>query len=132
MKRWLKFNAVGLMGVGVQLAVLALLVRMGANYLAATALAVEAALLHNYAWHARWTWKERPGSLWRFHLSNGVLSMCCNVALMRVLAGWLAIPVLPANLLAIASVSLVNFWMGERWVFLRPGLKPADPSLRSG
>ena len=117
MIRWLKFNAVGLMGVAVQLAVLAVLVRLGVNYLAATALAVEAALLHNFAWHARWTWKERPGSLWRFHLSNGVLSVCGNVILMRVFTGWLGVPVLAANLAAITSLSLLNFWMGEKWVF---------------
>jgi putative flippase GtrA len=120
MTRWLRFNAVGLLGVGVQLAALALLLRLGLNYLPATALAVEAALLHNYFWHTRWTWRGRTGSLWRFHLANGLLSLCSNLILMRILAGGLHIPPLPANLLAIASTSLINFWLGERWVFPRP------------
>jgi len=47
MIRWLKFNAVGAGGVAVQLAFLALLVRLGVHYLLATALAVEAAVLQN-------------------------------------------------------------------------------------
>jgi putative flippase GtrA len=58
--RWAAFNAVGLAGVAVQLACLALLVHAGSHYLAATALAVEAAVLHNFLWHQRWTWRDRP------------------------------------------------------------------------
>lgn len=117
MIRWLKFNAVGLMGVVVQLASLALWTRLGMNYLAATALAVETAILHNYLWHVRWTWKGRPGRWWRFQLSNGLISLASNLVLMRVLAGWAGMPAVPANLLAIVCTSLLNFWIGERWVF---------------
>lgn len=121
MIRWLKFNAVGVMGSVVQLATLGVMVRMGANYLAATAAAVELAILHNYAWHTRWTWKERDSagldSLWRFHLGNGCLSMASNLALMKVFTGWLGWPVLPANFLAILLTSFVNFFVGDRWVF---------------
>ena len=51
MTRWLKFNAVGVLGAGVQLCVLAALHRWGVHYLLATALAVESAVLHNYLWH---------------------------------------------------------------------------------
>jgi putative flippase GtrA len=121
--RWLKFNAVGILGAGVQLAVLWLLVRFGLHYLFATGLAVETAVLHNYAWHVRWTWADRPEGrgwirLWRFHLANGFVSILSNLALMRVFAGWLGIPVLGANVLAIALTSVVNFLLGDRWVFL--------------
>jgi putative flippase GtrA len=115
--RWLKFNAVGLVGVGVQLAVLSLLVKLGVNYLVATALAVETALLQNYFWHVRWTWRGREGSLWRFHLGNGLISLVSNVVLMKVFSGWVGMPVVPANLLAIAITSVVNFFVGDRWVF---------------
>jgi putative flippase GtrA len=119
MIRWLKFNAVGIVGAGVQLAALALLVRFGMQYLVATALAVEIAVLHNYAWHVRWTWKGRTGSLWRFHLGNGLTSVVLNLVWMRIFTGWLGIPVVPANLLAIALTSVANFFLGDRWVFLR-------------
>ena len=120
MRRWLKFSAVGIVGVAVQLGILALLVRIGVHYLAATALAVEAAVLQNYYWHCRWTWKGRDGSLWRFHLANGLISVLSNLVWMRVFTGWLGIPAVPANLLAIALTSSANFWFGERWVFQRP------------
>ena len=58
--RWLKFNLVGGIGIGVRLAALALLVGLlKMNYLWATALAVEAAVLHNFVWHERYTWRDR-------------------------------------------------------------------------
>ena len=119
-RRWLKFSAVGLIGVGVQLAVLATLTKFGLNYLLATAVAVEIALLHNYAWHRRWTWADREarsGRLLRFHLANGLVSLISNLVWMRVLTGVLGVPAVPANLAAITVTSLLNFVLGERWVF---------------
>lgn len=116
--RWWKFSVVGLLGIGVQIVALAVLMRAGSHYLLATALAVEIAVLHNYAWHRRWTWAERPaGRLARFHLANGLVSVLSNLLWMRLLAGVWEIPVVPANLLAIGATSLVNFALGERWVF---------------
>jgi putative flippase GtrA len=119
MVRWAKFNAVGAIGVVVQLSALAILLQLGVHYLLATALAVETAVLQNYYWHTRWTWKGREGSLWRFHLANGLLSLISNLAWMRLFTGWLGIPALPANLMAIALTSTVNFLLGDRWVFAR-------------
>jgi putative flippase GtrA len=117
MIRWAKFNTVGAIGVAVQLGGLALLIQLGVHYLVATALAVEAAVLQNYYWHTRWTWKGREGSLWRFHLANGLLSLISNLAWMHIFTGWMVIPPLPANLLAIALTSTANFLLGDRWVF---------------
>ena len=119
-RRWLKFSVVGLIGVGVQLAALALLLKFGMHYLLATALAVETAVLHNYAWHRRWTWAEREtfsGRLFRFHIANGLISVASNLAWMRLLTGVCGFPPVPANLAAIAATSLLNFVLGDRWVF---------------
>jgi putative flippase GtrA len=115
----MKFNAVGAAGAGVQLGVLQALLWFGVHYLAATALAVEAAVLHNYCWHVRWTWRERRGSLWRFHAANGMVSLASNLAWMRVLAGWLEAPPLAAGLAAIALSSVATFLLSETWVFRR-------------
>ena len=124
--RWWKFNAVGAMGMAVQLAVLALLNRMTPHYLVATALAIEITLLHNFAWHLRYTWRDRrrvPGQpariaqLMRFHLSNGAVSMAGNLALMPILVETARMPVLAANGVAILACSVVNFWLGDAWVF---------------
>ncbi len=119
MIRWLKFNAVGLAGIAVQLAALEVFSRLGIQYLLATALAVECALLHNYFWHVRWTWRGRPleGSLLRFHLSNGLLSVAGNLVLMKLMHGWVPWPLPLQNLVAIAVTSLLNFLAGDRWVF---------------
>jgi putative flippase GtrA len=122
--RWLKFNAVGAVGIVVQLGALALL-RRRIDYLAATAIAVEIAVLHNFFWHERFTWKERPGGgrerlmrLLRFHLGNGALSILGNVALMWLFVGKLHMKSLEfANMIAIAICSFLNFALGEWFVF---------------
>ena len=60
--RWLKFNLVGGMGIAVQLLMLVVLKSgLHIHYLVATALAVEAAVVHNFLWHERFTWADRPG-----------------------------------------------------------------------
>ncbi|MCW5979289.1 MAG: GtrA family protein [Bryobacteraceae bacterium] len=130
-RRWLRFNAVGAGGIAVQLAALALYKSgLGLHYLAATALAVETAVLHNFVWHERWTWRERTadatvaavaGRLFRFHVSNGLVSILSNVVLMRIFAGYFHLHYLPANAIAIAITSLANFALSEWFVFARPG-----------
>ena len=125
MIRWLKFNAVGAMGVAVQLVALAVLKSvLHFNYLLATAAAVELALLHNFVWHERWTWRDRgaagrAGRLVRFHLANGLLSIAVNLVLMRILVGRMHWPYLAANVAAIAAGSVVNFFLGDMLVFRR-------------
>jgi putative flippase GtrA len=125
-RRWLKFNFVGALGIGVQLAVLAALTELGFGYLAATALAVEAAVLHNFLWHERMTWRDRAiplfrpmlGRFLRFQMANGLISLLGNLLLMRLLVGTLHLPVLWANLGAIAACGAVNFVVSDRLVFV--------------
>src|ERR1035438_3026162 len=57
--RWWRFNLVGIGGFALQLGMLWVLARLfGVHYLIATALAVEIAVLHNFAWHEAWTWRN--------------------------------------------------------------------------
>jgi putative flippase GtrA len=139
--RWLAFNAVGALGIGVQLGLLAVLVHLcGLHYLPATAVAVEAAVLHNFVWHQRWTWKDRPGAgvrtalsrLGRFHLLNGLVSLGGNLGLMAVLAGALRLDPVLANVVAIAACSLVNFAASETLVFRHSRAIPVLALLASG
>jgi len=127
-RRYLKFSTVGGMGIFVQLAALAALKSLaGLHYLLATALAVEAAVLHNFAWHERWTWMERTagrrqirpllGRLARFNVTTGLLSIASNLVLMRLLVGRLHLHYLLANILTIAICSLANFLLSEFFVF---------------
>jgi putative flippase GtrA len=124
--RWWKFNAVGAVGMGLQLGVLAVLNRvLAGRYLLATALAIEVTLLHNFVWHVRYTWRDRGdsarlemwGRLVRFHLSNGLVSMAGNLALMPLLVEVGRMPVLVANAAAVLGCSVMNFWLGDGWVF---------------
>ena len=122
--RFWRFNGIGALGFAVQLAVLAVSIRVGLHYVVATALAVETAVLHNFLWHERWTWRDRPAAgparldrLWRFHVVNGLVSLTGNLVLMRIFVGALGMPPLPANLLAVLACALVNFGASDRLVF---------------
>ena len=122
--RWARFNVVGVMGMAVQLGALAALNRCAPqHYLAASAAALEATLLHNFAWHVNYTWRDRRdcspliAQLLRFHLSNGLVSMAGNLALMRLLVEGARMPPLAANGIAILCCSLANFWVGDCWAF---------------
>jgi putative flippase GtrA len=121
--RWLKFNAVGGIGIGVQLFVLTVL-KSGfhLHYLAATAAAVEVAILHNFLWHERFTWADRAGSgsfarLAKFNFTTGFFSLSGNLLLMRLLVGIWHIEYIAANALVIAACSLLNFLVSDRIVF---------------
>jgi dolichol-phosphate mannosyltransferase len=125
-RRWLKFNFVGALGIGVQLAALSLLTAAGLGYLAATALAVETAVLHNFVWHERMTWRDRATPILgrlltrflRFQMANGAISLAGNLLAMRLLVGALHLPVLAANLGAIAGCAALNFVVSDRLVFV--------------
>ena len=121
--RWGKFNLVGAMGMAMQLAALAAINHCApGHYLYATAAAIEIAVLHNFVWHLHYTWRDRRGGsamvqLVRFHLSNGLVSMVGNLALMRVLVEGARVPVLVANGIAVLCCSVANFCLGNCWAF---------------
>jgi len=134
--RWCKFNFVGGIGVGVQCAALLLLKSvLHFNYLAATAIAVEAAVVHNFVWHEQFTWVDRikPDRIepdwirrsWRpslarflrFNLTNGAVSILGNLALMKVMVGQGHLNYLAANAIAITLCSLANFLVSNESVF---------------
>jgi putative flippase GtrA len=124
--RWLKFNLVGGLGIAVQLTMLlALKSGLHLNYLLATALAVETAVVHNFLWHEHYTWADRVQRSWRnslprllrFNLAAGGVSIAGNLALMKLMVGLGHLNYLIADSVAIASCSLLNFLVSEEWVF---------------
>lgn len=124
-RRWIVFNLVGVTGVVVQLASLTWLLIWGLHYLAATTLAVEAAVLNNFIWHERWTWEDRPTGgtrgrvlrLLRFNLTVGLVSIAQNLLLMSFLVEYFAMPYVTGSLLSIACCSLMNFLVSDHLVF---------------
>jgi putative flippase GtrA len=125
LRRSLKFYMVGAIGIGVQLAFLFVFKTvLRLNYLLATGLAVECAVLHNFLWHEHYTWRDRCesyagvlGRLLRFNGTTGMISIIGNLVLMRLFVGTLHLQYMVGNLLTIGACSLANFWASDRVVF---------------
>jgi len=116
------------------------------NYLAATGLAVEAAVVHNFLWHRRFTWADRASlagkacqseawkRLFRFQLSNGGISLLGNLLLVRSLVAFARVSLWLASLASIALCFCGNFLAGDQWVFSENGESVCAPKnrLRTG
>lgn len=118
------FAGVGAAGFCVQMLVLALLIARRWPPAAATAAAVEAAVLTNFCLHECWTWRDRTARrdgmatrLWRFHAANGFVSVAGNVAVTLGAMRLLNLPPAAANIVAIAATATVNYRLADRWVF---------------
>lgn len=126
-RRFLRYNLVGAMGLCVKFSVLAALVEFaGVGYLTSTAVAVEAAMIHNFTWHLRWTWRDRSAGLcWRealmrllrFHLGTGAVAMLANLLMTRFLVQEFGTHYAAANLVATVFAGLANFMISNFVVF---------------
>jgi dolichol-phosphate mannosyltransferase len=131
------FTLVGVIGYGVQTAMLWVLVgRLGMAVVPATLAATEAAVIHNFFWHLAWTWSDRPAGVRavarrfvRFNLSNGGFSLVGGAAIMALLVDALGVHYLLANLAAVLVVAIANFFASDRFVFTRQAV-PADRGSR--
>jgi putative flippase GtrA len=148
-KRFGRFSAVGLMGAVIQLLLLYFATKeFGLPSVAAMPVAAEIALLHNFIWHERFTWRDRgllratPGlgdrnqesedrrtaarssagdiawRLWRFHIASGLVSLGGNTVAMYFLVERLEVPAMPAAVAAMVLCSVVNFLATDRWVYV--------------
>lgn len=128
-RRFGAFVTIGALGFVLQVGALAALTSLAHwAWLPATFVAVELAVIHNYAWHERWTWRDCApkrvqgygpfvGRFVRFHVANGIASIAGNIALMTLFVGWIGMPAVAGNVLAVAVMSVANFAMADRWVF---------------
>ena len=113
------------MGVAVQLVALVVLTEAaGLDYRVATVLAVETAILHNFVWHERWTWRDRRSGRSRawtrlawFNLLTGTLSISANVVFTTLYVSTFGVHYALGNLMAIATCSLLTFIANDRLVF---------------
>jgi putative flippase GtrA len=122
-ERWLRFNLVGIMGFSLQTLTLSALVRWsGLPATLSVAIAVLVAVSHNFLWHERFTWHDRPRDerAWRwlsFNASTGVISVISNIGVTMAVMTFTGLPVLTSNIIAVASASLLNFVISDRLVF---------------
>jgi putative flippase GtrA len=142
------FVAVGAIGFVLQLTALAALMSFAHwTWLPATLVAVELAVIHNFFWHERITWRERFAGVersprpqtradlerfLRFNAATGLTSILGNALLMAICVGVLGLPVLLSNAMAVGTMSAANFLLADRWVFRAVGAGAADAAGRAG
>jgi dolichol-phosphate mannosyltransferase len=127
MIHFIRFNVVGVFGFALQSGALFVLTHSAhpIGYLAATAAAVELAILNNFVWHQRWTWRDRPSAttgktlrrLAKFNVTNGAVSIAGNLVLMSILVGRLGLPTVGANVASVVACSICNFFLADRIAF---------------
>lgn len=131
--RWARFTLVGIAGFVVQLTAvwgLAALTPLPTSLI--VTLAVLLAVSHNFLWHERVTWPQRPPEgRWRrwlaFHAANGLISVAANVAVTGPLMHVTGLPIQAANAVAVVAASLANFAASDRVVF-----RPAAARVSAG
>lgn len=109
-----KFAMVGLSGVGVNMMVFMSLTALGADYLLAAACSFTVAVTNNFIWNVLWTFKGRgkDKSMQKKYVSFFIISavnLGANLIILQLLVGYVKIGEIPAQLIAIALVSGLNF-----------------------
>ena len=119
--RFLRFGAVGLSGLVVDMGGLYLLYQvLGLPLTRSAILAAELAILNNFFWNDRWTfgdiskhqrqWKQVTKRLVKFNLIC-LAGLILKILLLNVLFNGFGLNAYVANFLAIAAVTLWNFWI---------------------
>ena len=109
------------LGFVVQMLMAAALLLLGISPVLATLLAIEAAIVHNHAWHRCWAWRDRaaakkwPLTLAQAHAGAGGTSLVAGALTVGLLSG--RVTPLVAQLIAVALCASVNFWLTDRWIF---------------
>jgi putative flippase GtrA len=121
--RWIRFNAVGVVGFLFQMSVLWALVRWTwFTPAVAVGAAVLLAVSHNFVWHECVTWPNQPpaGRFKRwlaFQFSTGAISVVTNVGLTAAVASLTGLPILASNAVAVGAASVATFFVSDRVVF---------------
>lgn len=127
LRRWSVFTLVGSGGFVLQMGTLSVLTRVFEwHYLPATLAGIELAILHNFLGDTRWTWRDRPAPdaretgtrFVRYQLAR-TLVLAANLGLTALFVRATGTPPELANASAVVLLSLVNFFIGDRFVFAR-------------
>lgn len=140
-QRFLKFGLVGLSGVVVDQLLLFLLsdpIMLGLGLTRSKFLAAEVAIFNNFFWNDRWTfrdlaqtqqgWQPWLKRLLKFNLIC-LAGLFLNVVLLNLFFNQLGINRYVANLLAIAIVTLWNFWINLKLSWRVTQVHPSKSSV---
>jgi dolichol-phosphate mannosyltransferase len=139
MTRFRAFAAIGVIGWGLQVMALSTLIGLGVHYVAATFIAVELAIVHNFVWHERYTWRDRRATsptavatrLLRFNASTALVSVLGNVVITAFAVEHLHLPAVVANTAAVCLLSVVNYAAARLWVFTTVPVRVSDTRTRT-
>jgi len=122
--RVLKFFIAGLFGFAVQVGVLAGLIAVGLHYIAATVVAVELAIVVNFVWHQRWTFRDRArgaAGVWhrlvRYNALTAATSVLGSALITAGLVELFRLSPLAANIISVMALGVLNFIGADRWAF---------------
>ena len=125
LRRFLKFCLVGGSGVLVNMGLLWLLTEVaGLFYLVSSAIAVECAIVNNFAWNEVWTFRDRGGGgssarltrLLKFNLVS-VAGLGINVVVLWLMTDQAGMYYMVSNLFGIAAATFWNFMVNARWTW---------------
>lgn len=121
-----RFLLTGLAGCVCQIAALWVLVSVfSANYVLATVVAIELAIVFNYVCHEHWTWKDRPARdvrerwtrLLRFNAMTALTSIAGGVFITALLVELAGVPPLAANAISVIALGALNLFGADSIVF---------------
>jgi dolichol-phosphate mannosyltransferase len=118
--RFSKFLVVGAAGVLVNSVLLVLFYQVAhVPLVVASALAVEASIIHNYIWNDRWTFARTSWSSRRLVKFNavGLAGLVIATAILWMLVTHLGIAYVLANLVGIGTATIWNFAINSYWTW---------------
>jgi putative flippase GtrA len=120
----IRFGMVGAIGYIVNLATFALLVHgAGIDYRLAATVAFLVAVTNNFLWNRRWTFRHMRGDVAHHQAARflvvSVVAFGFNLGLLSVLVSLAGMSELPAQALAVAAATPLNFVGNKLWSFRR-------------
>lgn len=117
-----RFAAVGASGYVVNIATFALLVHVGhVDYRVAATLAFLVAVTNNFAWNRRWTFRHARSNHARSQATRfllvSVVAFGFNLALLELLVATAGLAEVPAQAIAVACATPLNFVGNKLWSF---------------
>ncbi|MBN1981250.1 MAG: GtrA family protein [Chitinivibrionales bacterium] len=125
-QRFIRFGIVGISGIFVNQGVLYCVTEfLKIDYKISSLIAIEIAILSNFALNSRWTWKDRQtGSiadtavqLLKFNFSSIITAILFNWIILVVLTEYFSVQYMISNLIGIVIASAANFFLSNFWAF---------------
>ena len=124
-RSFIKFNLVGLSGVGVNEGIFILLRYLGVFYLYASAIAIEISIISNFCFNDLWTFRDRRRGhvavrLVKFNALM-IIGLIVQLAIVYAVTTYLGIDATISNLVGIAGAFVIRYFLSIRYTWLKEG-----------